>query len=303
MAWKGGVNSAVTIFSYTLHRWHRAAGGRSRVRDGIRNEPERQPDDPDARRDDLVHGRWDRSADVQLAEAVHSAAVARVDDDGHGLRDGRWIDSLIVDFTYTKTGPVCPELTSGNFGWIDYSGGSNSNADLKDEIEHPENRRHQLVLPTSAPVRPTRTAAIRTTWPMPPTTTGWSRVRPGHRDIVAPRRSATCTSARSSTSRSGTTSSCCRRRSPTATTRCSTSSASRPSGSTASSTTRTAAIPTNDACGDGLDLGGKPNDKGFVGTYVDSFVGTQVAPCIPSPDGTNPCQNLQNDRLEINLAD
>ena len=61
--------------------------------------------------------------------------------------------------------------------------------------------------------------------------------------------------------------------------------------------------PTNQACGEGLDLGGKPNDKGFVGTYVDSFVGTQTAPCIPSLDGTNPCQNLQNDRLEINLAD
>ena len=49
-------------------------------------------------------------------------------------------DSLIVEFTYTKTGPVCPELTSGNFGWIDYSGGSNSNADLKNEIEHPRTR-------------------------------------------------------------------------------------------------------------------------------------------------------------------
>ena len=46
--------------------------------------------------------------------------------------------------------------------------------------------------------------------------------------------------------------------------------------------------PSNDACGDGLDLGGKPNDKGFVGTYVDSFVGTQVAPCIPSADGVQP---------------
>ena len=66
---------------------------------------------------------------------------------------------------------------------------------------------------------------------------------------------------------------------------------------------KTSGDPTRDACGEGLDLGGTPNDKGFVGTYVDSFVGTQVAPCIPSPDGTNPCQNLQNDRLEINLAD
>ena len=86
----GGVNSAVTIFNYTLTGRYRAARGRSRVRDGIRDDPERQPDDPDARRDDLVHGRWIGSPDVQLAEAVHSAAVARVDDDGDGLRDGRW---------------------------------------------------------------------------------------------------------------------------------------------------------------------------------------------------------------------
>ena len=71
-------------------RWHRAARGRSRVRDGIRNDPERQPDDPDARRDDLVHREWDGSADVPLADAVHSAAFARLDDDGDGLRDGRW---------------------------------------------------------------------------------------------------------------------------------------------------------------------------------------------------------------------
>ena len=56
-------------------------------------------------------------------------------------------DSLIVDFTYTKTGPVCPELTSGNFGWIDYSGGSNSNADLKHEIAHPEDADIIVVLP------------------------------------------------------------------------------------------------------------------------------------------------------------
>ena len=55
--------------------------------------------------------------------------------------------------------------------------------------------------------------------------------------------------------------------------------------------------PTGDACGDGVDAGGTPNDKGFVGTYVDAFVGTQVAPCIPSPDGMNPCANLQNDAL------
>ena len=36
--------------------------------------------------------------------------------------------------------------------------------------------------------------------------------------------------------------------------------------------------------------------------YVDAFVGTQVAPCIPSPDGVNPCSNLSNDAFTINLA-
>ena len=141
------------------------------------------------------------------------------------------------------------------------------------------------------------------TWPMPPTTTGWSRGRPGHRDTSL---RAVCDLYLGQIIYipiwddyellPG----------------------KKPNGNNAVfhiigfaafrldgiiDNTRTTAIPSNDACGDGLDLGGKPNDKGFVGTYVDSFVGTQVAPCIPSPDGTNPCQNLQNDRLEINLAD
>ena len=72
-------------------------------------------------------------------------------------------DSAVVDFTYTKTGPVCPELASGNFGWIDYSGGSNSNADLKNEIAH-RVRRHRLVLHANCTWRvPTRTAGIGTT--------------------------------------------------------------------------------------------------------------------------------------------
>jgi hypothetical protein len=60
--------------------------------------------------------------------------------------------------------------------------------------------------------------------------------------------------------------------------------------------------PTNNACGRGIDFGGRPNDKGFVGTYVGAFVGTQVAPCIPSPDGVNPCSDLSNDAFTINPA-
>ena len=36
---------------------------------------------------------------------------------------------------------------------------------------------------------------------------------------------------------------------------------------------------------------------------MDAFVGTQSAPCIPSPDGVNPCANLSNDAFVINLAE
>ena len=207
-----------------------------------------------------------------------------------------------MSFTYTKTGPVCPELTSGNFGWIDYSGGSNSNADLKHEIEHPEDadttwyyRNCTGAADTNCRDPHDLTDLADDHWLVEGT--------PGHRDSslrevcdnwlgqiiyipiwddwhFLPGK--------------------------------------KPNGNNAVfhiigfaafrldgviDNHKTSGAPTHDACGEGLNLGGTPNDKGFVGTYVDSFVGTQVAPCIPSPDGTNPCQNLQNDRLEINLAD
>ena len=209
-------------------------------------------------------------------------------------------DSLIVDFTYTKTGPVCPELTSGNFGWVDYSGGSNSNADLKHEIEHPEDADTTWYYENCTGSGDTncRDPHVLTD----PADDHWLvEGTPGHRD----------TSLRQV---------------------CDTwlnkiiyvpiwdefeMMTKKPNGNNAVfhiigfAAFRLDGIidnknngdPSTDACGDGLDLGGKPNDKGFVGTYVDSFVGTQVAPCLPSADGTNPCQNLQNDRLEINLAD
>jgi hypothetical protein len=210
-------------------------------------------------------------------------------------------DSLVVDFTYTKTGPVCPELTAGNFGWIDYSGGSNSNADLKDEIQDPSSADSSWYYDTCAGVDDTNCRDPHDAGD--PADDHWLvEGTPGHRDnalglvcglylgqiIYVPiwdnfNMLATA----------------------------------KPNGNNAVfhiigfaafrldgiiDNHQTSGVPTNDACGDGLGAGGTANDKGFIGTYVDSFVGTQVAPCIPSPDGTNPCQNLQNDRLEINLA-
>ena len=210
-------------------------------------------------------------------------------------------DSLVVDFTYTKTGPVCPALAAGNFGWIDYSGGSNSNADLKDEIANPENASSDWYYTTCA--GSTDSNCRETHDPLDAADDHWLvEGTPGHRDtslrlvcdlylgqiIYVPiwdnfNMLAT----------------------------------KKPNGNNAVfhiigfaafrldgiiDNHQVSGEPTNDACGDGLGAGGTANDKGFIGTYVDSFVGTQVAPCIPSPDGTNPCQNLQNDRLEINLA-
>jgi hypothetical protein len=47
-----------------------------------------------------------------------------------------------------------------------------------------------------------------------------------------------------------------------------------------------------------------PNEKGFIGTYVDSFIGTQVARCIIDPVTNNPCTNLNsNTAFTINLAE
>lgn len=210
-------------------------------------------------------------------------------------------DSLVSEFTYTKTGPVCPELAAGNFGWVDFSGGSNSNADLVDDIRHPENADIDWYYRECAGPSDTNCREVHD--PADPADDHWwLEGTPGHRNVAM---RAACEEYLGEiiyvpiwddwvpTSPSG------------------------PAGNNAVfhligfAAFRLDGVidnhpvngtPTSDACGAGLNAGGTPNDKGFIGTYVDSFVGTQVAPCIPSPDGTNPCANLQNDRLEINLA-
>lgn len=210
-------------------------------------------------------------------------------------------DSVVVEFLFTKTGPVCPELASGNFGWIDYSGGSNSNADLKNEIKDPSSADIDWYYRECTSASDTNCRDIHDAddaaddhWLIEGT--------PGHRDSSL---SEVCDGWLGKIITI-----------PIWDDYQMMDNAD-PNGNNAVFhvigfasfiidgviDNKNNGDASNDACGAGVSLGGTPNDKGFVGTYVDSFVGTQVAPCIPSPDGTNPCQNLQNDRLEINLAD
>ena len=299
MATMGGINSAVSVFNYTL--------------DGETEPPVADPPSGTEFETNLnvtltaptlgstifytLDGSTPTEASPQysgtlsLISTTTIRAIARADG----------TNSLVVDFTYTKTGPICPELASGSFGWIDYSGGSNSNADLKDEIENPENassdwyhRNCLNVDDSNCRDRHEITDPADDHWLVEGT--------PGHRDSSL---SEVCdhwlgqiiyVPIWDDYNMLAT---------------------KKPNGNNAVfhiigfaafrldgiiDNHKITGNPTGDACGEGVDLGGKPNDKGFVGTYVDSFVGTQVAPCIPSADGTNPCSNLQNDRLEINLA-
>jgi hypothetical protein len=300
MAWQGGVSSGVTIFSYTL--------------DGATEPPVANPPSgeefettlnivlstptPGATIYYTVDGSTPTTASSQYIPPLSLVSTTTIK--AFATVDGN--DSLVVEFTYTKTGPVCPELTAGNFGWIDYSGGSNSNADLKNEIEHPE-----VADSTWYYRNCTGAADTNCRDPHDPADAAddhWLvEGTPGHRDSslsevcdnwlgeiiyipiwddwhFLPGKKANGNNAVFHIIGFA---------------------AFRLDG--VIDNHKVSGDPTGDACGEGASLGGKPNDKGFVGTYVDSFVGTQVAPCIPSPDGTNPCQNLQNDRLEINLAD
>ena len=300
MASKGGVNSAVTTFNYT-----KTGGTQPPVANPVSgtefattlNVTLTTPT-PGATIWYTVNGSDPKTSPSRTQYVPPLSLVSTTTVRAYATAGG--VDSLVVDFTYTKTGPVCPELTSGNFGWIDYSGGSNSNADLKHEIAHPEDADITWYYRNCAGAADTNCRDPHD--PLDAADDHWLvEGTPGHRDtslrlvcdlylgqiIYVPIWDDFQLITK------------------------------KPNGNNAVFhiigfaafrldgviDNKNNGNPSNDACGKGLDLGGKPNDKGFVGTYVDSFVGTQVAPCIPSPDGSNPCQNLQNDRLEINLAD
>lgn len=297
-AWKGGASSGISTFVYT--------------KDGDTLPPEATPAAPAEFETNqnvtltsgtpgaVIHYTTN-GTDPTTASPVYSgplSLVATTTIKAFATLDG--VDSVIVEFTYTKTGETCPDLSAGNFGWVDFSGGSNSNADLIDDIEHPENADiswyynhcsgpgdtncrdvhdaddpaddHWLLEGTSGH----RNVALKTACDLYVGQVIYVPIWDGYETI-----------------------------------------SKKPNGNNAVfhligfAAFRLDGIidnknngdPSNDACGAGIDLGGTPNDKGFVGTYVDSFVGTQVAPCIPSSDGTNPCSNLSNDAFTINLAE
>jgi nucleoid-associated protein YgaU len=298
MAWKDGIASAITTFNY--------------VKDGDTQPPVADPPGGTS---------FETSLNVTLTSPTPGATVYYTVDGSdpttsssvvphplslvstttvRAMASVGGVDSLIVDFTYTKTGVVCPDLSAGNFGWVDFSGGSNSNADLKDDITNPEDADidwyyDECVGAGDTNCRDVHDAADAADdhWLLEGTS--------GHRDIsmrlacdlylgdviYIPIWDGFETITK------------------------------KPNGNNAvfhligfaafrmdgTIDNKNDGDPSNDACGAGVNFGGTPNDKGFVGTYVDSFVGTQVAPCIPSPDGTNPCSNLSNDAFTINLAD
>jgi len=207
-------------------------------------------------------------------------------------------NSLVVSFTYTKTGPVCPDLTAGNFGYVDWNGGSGGNNDLKNWIEHPETAPTDWYYRTCTSATATSCRDVHD--PNDPADDHWRLVgTTGHRDvslrtacdlyldkeIYVPIWDSFELMPKD------------------------------PNGHNAVFhligfavfrldgviDNNNKGLVTKDACGAGIDLGGTPNDKGFVGTYIDSFVGTKVSPCIAT--ATNPCSNLSNDAFTINLAE
>lgn len=206
----------------------------------------------------------------------------------------------ISGFTYTKVGATCPDSTAGNFGWVDFSGGAGGNNELKSWVNDPstapvnwyyticggstaKNCRAQHVVADPADDH----------WLLEGTT--------GHRDItldiackyVGQEIYVPIWDSFETTSK-------------------------KPNGSNAVFhligfavfkldgviDTSPGGGKSGKGCGiQDIDGNEKKNDKGFIGTYVDSFIGSQVAPCIPSADGTNPCTNLgANTSFTINLA-
>ncbi len=208
--------------------------------------------------------------------------------------------SLISAFSYTRQTSTCPDLSAGNYGWVDFSGGAGGNNELK----------QWLVNPGSAPVdwywtacTASRTTNCRDLHNVPdPADDHWLiEGTSGHRQVslglacdlyVGKEVFIPIWDSFHTTSK-------------------------KPNGANAVFhiigfgvfkldgiiDNKGNGDPSGDACGDGINRGGKPNDKGLVGTYVDSFIGSQVSPCIQSPDGSNPCTNLgANTAFTINLA-
>lgn len=234
---------------------------------------------------------YDSSYGIVLTQSATIRAYAVAD----GLTD-----SVKTSYSYELVGASCPDLSAGNFGWVDFNGGSSGNNDLKNWIQNPG------TAPTSWYTRVctglTDVNCRDEHDPTDPSDDHWRLTgTSGHRSVSL---SMACNQYigqevfvpiwdRFETIKKNS------------------------NGHNAVfhligfGVFRVDGVidnkgngdPSSDACGEGLNFGGKANDKGLVGTYVSSLIGSQVTPCIASTDGTNPCQNLNTSEMGINLAD
>lgn len=205
-------------------------------------------------------------------------------------------DSVVVSFTYTQNTPTCPDLTAGNFGWIDFNAGSSSNNQLKSWVDDPSTAPTAWYYrPCTGPLDDTCRDVHNVT---DPADDHWFlEGTSGNRDIsmelackyvgqeiYVPVWDGFRTIGK------------------------------KPNGANAVFHLIGFAVfklegiidiknnggPSGKGCGV-APVTPQPNDKGFIGTYVDSFIGSQVAPCVV--DGTNPCANLSANGITINLAE
>jgi hypothetical protein len=210
-------------------------------------------------------------------------------------------DSGIVSFTYTLNGPTCPDSTAGNFGWIDFSGGAGGNNELKSWVDDPSTAPggwyyRNCTGPADMNCRDQHNVADTADdhWLVEGTS--------GHRDvsmelackyvdqeIYVPIWDSFATFNK------------------------------KPNGANAVFHIIGFAVfkldgiidvknngdPSGKGCGiQDIDGVSGANEKGFVGTYVDSFIGSQVARCIIDPVTQNPCTNLNaNTSFTINLSE
>ena len=210
-------------------------------------------------------------------------------------------DSAIVSFTYTHTGPTCPDLSAGNFGWVDFSGGAGGNNELKDWVDDPSTAPgdwyyRNCTSASDVNCRDQHNVAD-------PADDHWLlEGTSGHRQVtmeiackyVGQEIYVPIWDGFETTSK-------------------------KPNGANAVFHLIGFAVfklegiidiknngdPSGKGCGvQDIDGVSRPNEKGFIGTYVDSFIGTQVARCIIDPVTQNPCTNLNaNTAFTINLAE
>jgi hypothetical protein len=205
-------------------------------------------------------------------------------------------DSLVASFTYTQNTPACPDLTAGNLGWVDFNDGSSSNADLKGWVDDP----------SSAPIA----------W--------YDRICTGPLDSGCRDPHVISDPADDHWYLGGTSGN----RDISMEIACKyvdqeiyvpiwdsfRTTGKKPNGANAVFHLIGFAVfklegiidikangdPSGKGCGV-APITPQPNDKGFIGTYVDSFIGSQVALCQVS--ASNPCANLGSNPLTINLAE